>query len=102
MSADYQYDRVVKQIEDIKKEQSQLVHSLMRTKRDEQFEVERLKREFAAKISTIENRQGVIKQSIRVKEKELVQMESRRNLSGSDKISEIEEAKQRRRKALSR
>lgn len=93
---EYERDRVRSKITQLKRENDQLTHNIMRTKRDEQFEVERLQREFKSRIMLMKNRQNDIMQEISHLESELRQIEERMLDEGKKQESATIEAKKRR------
>lgn len=69
MSYNFELKRLTEKIHDLHREQEQLTHNLMRTRRDEQFELERVRREFNVKVNMMENRQGEIQKDLRDNER---------------------------------
>lgn len=70
-------------MEQLNKEHEQLHHSIMRTERDQQFEVERLRREYTTKINAMQERQGLIVRELHSKRQELERMELRIRQQGA-------------------
>lgn len=77
MRADYERNRIVEQIKRLESEQEQLVHTLMRTERDEKFELERIKNDFEKRISSMQFRKSSILIEISNKKRELVKLDER-------------------------
>ena len=65
MSHDFELKRLTEKIHDLHKEQEQLTHSLMRARRDEQYELERVRREFNVRVNMMETRQEGIQKDLR-------------------------------------
>jgi len=77
MRSDYERDRIKISLDALRRESDQLTHNVMRVKRDEQFEIERLHREFKQRIEGMETRKSIIASEIRQKEAELKRLEDR-------------------------
>ena len=83
-------------ITNLKSEYDRLNHSKMRAQRDEQFEIERIRREFAQKIKAMEQRQDMIQNELRQKEQELKHIELRERETATTAVSPGQAAKERR------
>ncbi len=77
MARDYELNRISVQIEQLSREQEQLYHAITKTKRDEQFELDRIRRDYAIKIASMENRQQEIMRELLAKRKEYERTEQR-------------------------
>lgn len=96
MRADYERSRVADQIRRLESEQEQLTHSLMRTERDEQFEIEKIKQDFKKRISSMEFRKSAIVMEISNKRRELAKIEERMKDNGVQFVSAVQQSKESR------
>lgn len=62
-------------MEKLHKEQEQLTHSLMQARRNEQQDLERVRRDYNIRINSIENRQAVISKELKDYERGLERLE---------------------------
>ncbi|MEN9922269.1 MAG: hypothetical protein RL097_546 [Candidatus Parcubacteria bacterium] len=77
MARDYELNRISVQIEQLSREQEQLYHAITKTKRDEQFELDRIRRDYAIKIASMESRQQEIMRELLAKRKDYERTEQR-------------------------
>jgi DNA repair exonuclease SbcCD ATPase subunit len=101
MQREYERTRILAQVEQLKREKEQLHHSITHTERDEEFQVERLQREFKGRIEGMKTRQTVIEQELRNLDKSLKQIEMRlREVGGGTQESSINTAREERRRQM--
>ncbi len=96
MRADYERSRIVEQIKRLESEQEQLVHTLMRTERDEKFELERIKHDFEKRIESMQFRKSSIVIEISNKKRELVKLDERTNRDIQAAVSPAKQAREDR------
>lgn len=79
MSDQFKLTRIGDIIKRLKQEQDQLKFALTKLQRNEQSEIERIKREFKTQTYNIETRQTTIISELRTREKEFTQIEAEVN-----------------------
>lgn len=79
MSDQFKLTRIGDIIKRLKQEQDQLKFALTKLQRNEQSEIERIKREFKTQTYNIETRQTAIISELRTREKEFTQIEAEVN-----------------------
>ncbi len=95
--SNFEIDRIQAGIDQLQTEYEQLRHALMRAKRDEQFEVERIRRNYSTKISSMEDRQQTILRDLLGKKQELKRVEVRtRDQAPKPNVSHATDDKSRR------
>jgi len=75
MADDFKLGRIGDIIKKLRQEQEQLRFSLTKLQRNEQAELERVRREFKTQIYNVETRQNTIISELRQREKEYKQLE---------------------------
>jgi hypothetical protein len=75
MSHEHQLKRIREKLKELKQEQERLLHALMRNRREEQFELDRVRREFTARNNAITGRQEAIQGELRDKQREQERIE---------------------------
>jgi len=101
MQRDYEQDRVKAQIEKLTTEHGQLQSTIVRTKRDEQFEVERIRRDYKARVTAMEERQEIILRELLNKKNELQRVEIRLREQSGSQTSAVTDDKERRLRRIS-
>ncbi len=96
MARDYELNRISAQIEQLSREQEQLYHAITKTKRDEQFELDRIRRDYAIKIASMENRQHELMLSLQAKRKDYDRTEQRTRDEAKTLTSAVSTEKQQR------
>lgn len=100
MADDFKLGRIGDIIKKLKQEQEQLRFSLTKLQRNEQAELERVRREFKTQIYNVETRQNTIISELRQREKEYKQIEievnQQRLAEDAEKRRLAEEEKRRR------
>lgn len=79
MSDQFKLTRIGDIIKRLKQEQDQLKFALTKLQRNEQSEIERIRREFKTQTYNIETRQTAIISELRTREKEFTQIEAEVN-----------------------
>lgn len=96
MNDDYKVGRVADQIKNLQSEQKQLSLAIDRAKKDEQYELEKIKQEFKKRISSMEYRQSSIMLELNTKQRELSNLEERAREARKPPVSAIQQAKENR------
>lgn len=96
MARDYELNRISVQIEQLSREQEQLYHAITKTKRDEQFELDRIRRDYAIKIASMENRQHELMLSLQAKRKDYDRTKQRTRDEAKTLTSAVSAEKQQR------
>lgn len=100
MDQAYERDRIKTQIEQLQRESEQLTFTISREKSNEQFELEKVKREFKRKIETAESRQRDIQLELTSRRTELSRIEDRlREAATANHLSQIDKDRLRRRRS---
>lgn len=96
MQNDYKRSRIVDQIRQLESEDQQLIHTINRTKQDEQHEMTRLRQDFAKRLSSMEFRKSSILMEITAKKRELAQLDERMRVEKPLPMSATQSARERR------
>lgn len=89
MSHDHQLKRITDKITELQAEQERLVHASMRNRREEQYELDRVRRDFTARTNAITHRQESLTKELRDKKREQERIE-RMIQDDQDKAAEEE------------
>jgi len=96
MSDGYKVSRVADQIKNLQSEQKQLGLAIDRAKKDEVYELERIKQEFKKRISSMEYRQSSIMLELNTKQRELKHLEERARETQVASLTPMQQAKEDR------
>lgn len=94
MSYDFELQRTKDKIEDLRKEQEQLTHNLMRTRRDEQYDLDRIRREYVTRINAMETRQIALEKEIKDRGRELERLERMKEKEEEEAAAEANQARE--------
>ena len=96
MSHEFEIKRVEDKLKELRKEQEHITHNLMRTRRDEEYDLDRVRREYITRINAMEARQIAIEKEVKDRVRELERLERYQRQEEEQQAEEEREARENR------
>tara|TARA_B100000508_G_scaffold141015_1_gene145079 strand:- start:2523 stop:2831 length:309 start_codon:yes stop_codon:yes gene_type:complete len=94
MSSEFELKRSEEKLKDFRKEQEQLTHNLMRTRRDQAYDIDRVRREYVTRINAMETRQIALEKEVRDIVRKIERLENIKRQEEDEKNEEERQARE--------